>query len=137
MAQSNNILSFNATGNRAALSDKAERAVEECRKITIRVLPKLMNGLFEKLDDALYELADKSDSNKLQTAYFDAMRILRSFEEGENLVLEIMRDKRSRTLEVEIPDDRHSQLFLPGNELRPAVAPTPPKAKAPRPVERT
>ena len=33
-----------------------------------------------------------------------AMRILRSFEEGETLALEIMRKKRKRTLEIEIVD---------------------------------
>lgn len=69
------------------------------------------------------------------TSVKHAMRILGSYQPGEKLTLEVMRDKRSRTLEIEIPDDRHSQLFLPGNEPRPVVAPTPPRA--PRPVERT
>lgn len=77
MAQSDNILSFTAPGMRQGLSDKAKRVVDESRRVAERTLPKLMNGLFEKLDDALYELADKADTNQLQTAYFDAMRILR------------------------------------------------------------
>ena len=33
-----------------------------------------MNEMFESLDDALYELADKAESNIRQTAFFDAMR---------------------------------------------------------------
>ena len=36
-----------------------------------------MGGLFENLDDALYEMANKSDSNTLQNIYFDSMRELR------------------------------------------------------------
>jgi hypothetical protein len=33
--------------------------------------------LFTKVDDALYDLADRSGNNRLYTLYFDAMRILR------------------------------------------------------------
>lgn len=36
-----------------------------------------MGGLFENLDDALYEMANKSDSNTLQNVYFESMRELR------------------------------------------------------------
>lgn len=36
-----------------------------------------MAGVFERADDALFELADRAASNKDQTAYFDAMRELR------------------------------------------------------------
>lgn len=39
-----------------------------------------------------------------------AMRILASYEPGEKIRLEIMRDKRRRTLEVTLPDDRLSRL---------------------------
>ena len=44
-----------------------------------------------------------------------AMRILGSYQEGEELKIEIMRDKRKRTIEIEIPDNRQS--------FAPAVAP--------------
>jgi hypothetical protein len=37
---------------------------------------------FEKLDDALYKLADKAESNDLQTRYFEAMRELRKEREA-------------------------------------------------------
>lgn len=39
------------------------------------------------------------------------MRILGSYQPGEMLVLNIMRDKQPETIEIEIPDDRTSQLF--------------------------
>jgi C-terminal processing protease CtpA/Prc len=48
------------------------------------------------------------------------MRILGSYEPGEKLVLDIMRDKQRSTLEVEVPDDRTSR-HLPWL-LRPAPA---------------
>ena len=64
------------------------------------------------------------------------MRILGSYQSGEKLVLNIMRDKRSLTIEVEIPDDRTSLLMEPLFELvKPARVPVP--RLAPAPEERT
>ena len=40
-----------------------------------------MQELFEHIDDELYQLADKSASDVLQTRYFDAMRELRKLRE--------------------------------------------------------
>jgi hypothetical protein len=37
----------------------------------------MMSGLFENLDDSLYEMANKSENNALQNIYFDSMRELR------------------------------------------------------------
>lgn len=42
-----------------------------------------------------------------------AVRILASYQPGETLAIEILRDQRQRTLEVEMPDNRQSQLALP------------------------
>jgi len=77
MAFANNVFAFKNSPKRKPLDDKVLRLVAECRKVVGRTLPKLVNGLFEKLDDSLYELADKSETNQLQTAYFDAMRTVR------------------------------------------------------------
>jgi hypothetical protein len=52
------------------------------------------------------------------------MRILGSYEPGEKLVLDIMRDKRRSTIEVEVPDDRTSR-HLP-RQLQPAPLEIPP-----------
>ena len=51
------------------------------------------------------------------------MRILGSYQSGEKLKIEIMRDKRKRTVEIEMPDSRQS-------EFRPSVAPVSPLAPA-------
>jgi C-terminal processing protease CtpA/Prc len=65
-----------------------------------------------------------------------AMRILSSYQGGEKLKLGIMRDKKKKTLEIEIPADSHGSLFEgTRHPVRPAMAPIP--AKAPRPVRET
>jgi hypothetical protein len=77
MVQRNNILNFSSPARSLSPGNKALGAIADCRGVVERALPKLMAGLFDKLDDALYELADKSESNQLQSAYFDAMRTVR------------------------------------------------------------
>jgi hypothetical protein len=58
-----------------------------------------------------------------------AMRILSSYQSGEKLKLGIMRDKKKRTLDIEIPADRRGSLFDSlEHELRPAKVPLPPLA---------
>jgi len=47
-----------------------------------------------------------------------ALRILSSYESGEKLKLGIMRDKKKRTLDIEVPADHRGSLWAP-----PAVAP--------------
>jgi C-terminal processing protease CtpA/Prc len=84
--------------------------------------------------------APKSDSLELQdgdviqtidgrepTDVRHAMRILNSYESGEFLKLGIMRDKKKRTLDVEVPADHHGAMFapLPAKPARAPVAPEP------------
>lgn len=55
-----------------------------------------------------------------------AMRILSSYQSGEKLKLGIMRDKKKRTLEIEIPADQRGTLFEePERGVSPARAPLP------------
>jgi len=58
-----------------------------------------------------------------------AMRILSSYESGESLKLGIMRDKKKRTIEVEIPANQSGSLFVPP-AAKPARVPLPPKPAA-------
>ncbi|MBT8085043.1 MAG: PDZ domain-containing protein [Woeseia sp.] len=46
-----------------------------------------------------------------------AMRILASYQPGEKIKLEIMRSKRRKTLDVEMPDDRQSGVFTEGDPI--------------------
>jgi hypothetical protein len=68
------------------------------------------------------------------TSVSHAMRILASYQPGESLELNIMRDKRRQTLNIELPDDRTS-LVVPPAPVRPAVVIR--QRVAPRPEERT
>ncbi len=80
MQRQDNIISFGDSATRKrqiSLDAKGRKIVDVCRKHVVRTLPQLMSGLFEKLDDAMYELADKSGNDSVQTTYFDAMRELR------------------------------------------------------------
>ena len=55
-----------------------------------------------------------------------AMRILGSYQGGEELELQIMRDKRKQTLKIEMPDNRRSSLWrrvTPGVESDVVVVP--------------
>lgn len=53
------------------------------------------------------------------TSVSHAMRILGSYESGETIKIEIMRDKRKKTISIEMPDNRQSRV-------RPTIAPLAP-----------
>ena len=67
------------------------------------------------------------------------LQILGSYQAGEKLELQIMRDKKRKTLTVEMPDGRSSMLFNPFTApVLPAAVPMPERAPAPVTViERT
>ncbi|MEW8294945.1 MAG: DUF1631 domain-containing protein [Candidatus Thiodiazotropha sp.] len=85
MQRKDNIITFGSAVPRRkniALDVNGRRIASECRNLVVKTLPKLMSGLFENLDDALYEMANKSESNALQNIYFDSMRELRKQRSG-------------------------------------------------------
>ena len=59
------------------LKEEHRASVNASRQTVLKLIPKLLSEMFENLDDALYELADKAESNIRQTAFFDAMREIR------------------------------------------------------------
>ncbi len=80
MAFKNNILSFQGnqpTEPRFVLREEYRNTVNACRQALLKTVPRLMESMFEQLDDALYALADKAESDRQQTAFFDAMREMR------------------------------------------------------------
>ena len=58
------------------------------------------DGLDLRDGDVILEIGDREPRS---TGH--AMRIMRSFESGEEMTLEIMRDKRRRTVKFQVPDD--------------------------------
>ncbi|MET0067648.1 MAG: DUF1631 domain-containing protein [Candidatus Thiodiazotropha sp.] len=80
MQRQDNIITFGSAVPRQrniTLDISGRRIAAECRNLVVKTLPKLMNDLFENLDDSLYEMANKSENNTLQNIYFDSMRELR------------------------------------------------------------
>jgi len=77
--QHDNIMSFEkmAASHRPTLDEKSRQVVAQCRVIYLKMLPPLLTTLFEKLDDALYEISEKAESDTQQGRYFDAMREMR------------------------------------------------------------
>jgi C-terminal processing protease CtpA/Prc len=65
------------------------------------------------------------------TSVRHAMRILSSYQPGETLKLEILREKKQRTLDIEMPDDRSGMMFQAPPPARPASAPTPARVPSP------
>jgi len=82
---SDNIISFEQTADsarRRVADTKHKHLLASIRIKLLETLPRLMQDLFEHLDDELYELADKSANDMLQTRYFEAMRELRKLRES-------------------------------------------------------
>ncbi len=79
MSSPQNVLSFNARGDGSAGRSRAPlpEIVRSAKQAAERKLEPLLNGMFNKIDDTLFELADKAESNTQQATYFDAMRDVR------------------------------------------------------------
>lgn len=58
-------------------SQEAVGLLRECRELTIRQLSAALVRMMGKVDDALFELAEKAENNAVQSLYFDAMREVR------------------------------------------------------------
>jgi hypothetical protein len=51
--------------------------LRELRDMTRKSLSEKLSTVFEQVDDTFFDLADRAESNSEQTAYFDAMRMIR------------------------------------------------------------
>ncbi|MFN2309595.1 MAG: DUF1631 domain-containing protein [Gammaproteobacteria bacterium] len=58
-------------------SQEAVGLLRECRELTIGRLTAALVRMMGKVDDALFELAEKAENNAVQSLYFDAMREVR------------------------------------------------------------
>jgi hypothetical protein len=64
-------------GQRVTLDSQSAALVGECRIAVGDSLRRLLQAMFDRLDDALYETADKAESHNVQFRYLDAMRDMR------------------------------------------------------------
>ncbi|WP_346950502.1 DUF1631 family protein, partial [Dyella sp.] len=58
-------------------SERGGALLNTVRDIASRRLQLLVNGMFEHVDDALFDLAEKAENNAAQMHYFDGMREVR------------------------------------------------------------
>ena len=65
------------------------------------------------------------------TSVRHALRILGSYQAGESLEIQILREKKKRTLQIEVPDNRSGMIWESHPAPRPAAAPRP--AHRPKP----
>ena len=84
--------------------------------------------------DNTYQLQDgdvlKSIDGRTPENLRHAVRILSSYESGETVSLKILRDKKEKTITIEIPDNQRSQLGAvptpsPALAIAPTAAPSP------------
>jgi hypothetical protein len=57
--------------------DRLGELLRGVRATALKRLQALINTLFENIDDALFDLAEKAENNAVQTIYFDGMRKVR------------------------------------------------------------
>lgn len=57
--------------------DRVGELIKQCRGIAQKRLALLVGSLFDSVDDALFDLAEKAENNTIQTRYFDGMREVR------------------------------------------------------------
>ncbi|MEM1090234.1 MAG: DUF1631 domain-containing protein [Pseudomonadota bacterium] len=73
-------------------SSRQDTPYHQCARIFLRGMASLLQGMFESVDNALFEMAEKADSNALQTHYFDGMRQVRKTRSSvENEILKSLR----------------------------------------------
>jgi C-terminal processing protease CtpA/Prc len=77
-----------------------------------------------KLEDG--DVIQKIDGRE-PTSVRHALRILGSYQAGESLEIEVIRDKKRRKLEISMPDDRRSMLWVTPERVKPARVPAAPR----------
>jgi hypothetical protein len=64
-------------GERQPMEERGGELLRSVRGIALNRAQALAGSLFENVDDALFDLAEKAESNAVQTQYFDGMREVR------------------------------------------------------------
>ncbi len=79
-----NVVSINSatSARQAPPGDDAHPLAISCRNALTRHVKPLMQSLFDNVDDALFERADRAESNAVADLYFDAMREVRKRRDG-------------------------------------------------------
>ena len=91
--------------------DRLGHLIKGCRDLSKKHIQQLSDGLFENIDDALFDLAEKSQTNAKQALYFEGMREIRR---KRRLVERVFLDEVSRRFaayargELEEPENQRA-----------------------------
>ncbi|MEP7096404.1 MAG: DUF1631 domain-containing protein [Dokdonella sp.] len=72
-----NVVDLQPRQSALANSDRLGDLLKLVRSISLKRINALVGTLFENVDDALFDLAERAGSNAIQTEYFDGMREVR------------------------------------------------------------
>ena len=72
-----NVVDLQQRQNAAAAPERMGDLLKLVRGISLKRINGLVGTLFENVDDALFDLAERAGSNAIQTEYFDGMREVR------------------------------------------------------------
>ncbi|MFI4970075.1 MAG: DUF1631 domain-containing protein [Lysobacterales bacterium] len=72
-----NVVDLQQRQNMASSTDRLGDLLKLVRGISLKRINALVGTLFENVDDALFDLAERAGSNAIQTEYFDGMREVR------------------------------------------------------------
>ena len=75
-------------------ADRLGELLKAVRATALKRINTLVGTLFENVDDALFDLAEKAENNAAQTAYFDGMREVRK---KRQLVERVFQEQLSKT----------------------------------------
>jgi hypothetical protein len=110
ISDSNNIVHLETRQSvHVAKSDGLGELVKQCRGIAHKHLSVWLGGMYDSVDDALFDLAKKAENSTIQKVYFDGMREVRKqrhpaerqFLEGMTQEFSQFAQARGRSTEVE------------------------------------
>ena len=108
-----NVVHFGKHGK----ADQSANLISECRNMASEKLAKSLSDMMGRVDDALFELAEKAQNNIEQSHYFDAMRDVRlkraNIESGfrKQLIERCNLDAPSTAEQMNVPMDNELSLI--------------------------
>jgi len=124
--------------SQAGAVDRLGELLKSVRGTALKRTQGLVSTLFENIDDALFDLAEKAENNAVQTLYFDGMRkvrlkrqlVERLFQEQLGKVFNDFATGRLQAAKVEAPGHSGDLSLLDDKELEESLAITSTIAKA-------
>ena len=107
-------------GSSSSSPARASVLLDKCRDFMVTHLKQALPAMLDKVDDSLFEMADKADTNQQQTLYFEAMREVRL----KRAVMEerfVQQFIETATKKTECPRRSSTQPSLPELDEMPLV----------------